>query len=176
MSETSAGPRPAASPGPNWRYWQAAEAPDPDIRPELYAQVPLRRVVAYVIDVVLIAGLVALAWFAGVLLGIASFGLLFPLIGPVLVTIPLAYHTWFIGGPHSATPGMRLLGVEVRTWDGRRPGFIQAAVQTAVFYLTAVGTSWLVLLVALFNRRRRCLHDFICGTVVIRAVPSSIAT
>ncbi len=175
MSETAANARHMASPEPNWRYWQGAEAPDPDIRPELYAQVPLRRVVAYVVDVVLVAGLLALAWIAGILLGIASFGLLFPLIGPILVAIPLAYHTWFVGGPRSATPGMRLFGVEVRTWDGRRPGYVQAAVQTAVFYLTAVGTTWLVLLVALFNRRRRCLHDFVCGTVVIRVRPSTIA-
>lgn len=174
MSETAA-PHSVASPGPNWRYWQESDAPDPDIRPELYAQVPVRRVVAYAVDVVLIAGLLALAWVAGILLGIASFGLLFPLIGPVLVATPLAYHTWFIGGPRSATPGMRLFGVEVRTWDGRRPGYVQAAVQTAVFYLTVVGTTWLVLLVALFNRRRRCLHDFVCGTVVIRARPSTIA-
>jgi uncharacterized RDD family membrane protein YckC len=30
-------------------------------------------------------------------------------------------------------------------------------------------STWLILLVAFFNARRRCLHDFLAGTVVVRA-------
>jgi uncharacterized RDD family membrane protein YckC len=86
--------------------------------------------------------------------------------------VPLAYHTWLIGGPSSATVGMQIMGVEVRTWDGRRPGYVQAALQTVVFYTSVALTSWLILLVALFNPRRRCLHDFLCGTIVIRSRPA----
>ena len=34
---------------------------------------------------------------------------------------------------------------------------------------TIVPTAWLVLLVALFNSQRRTLHDWLVGTVVVRA-------
>jgi uncharacterized RDD family membrane protein YckC len=74
-----------------------------------------------------------------------------------------------IGGRRSATPGMRIMDITVRTWDGRRPGYFQAVVQTILFYATVGLTTWLILAVALFNGRRRCLHDYLCGTLVVRA-------
>jgi uncharacterized RDD family membrane protein YckC len=81
------------------------------------------------------------------------------------------YHTLTIGGSRSATPGMRLTGVEVRSWTGERPGYLQAFVQTILFYVTVYPTWSLVLLIALFERRRRTLHDIIAGTLVIRQFP-----
>ena len=68
----------------------------------------------------------------------------------------------------SATPGMRWQGIELRTWDGRRPGYIQGALQTILFYVTTAAITPLVLLVPFFNERRRCLHDYFCGTVFVR--------
>ncbi len=46
-----------------------------------------------------------------------------------------------------------------------RPNFAQAVVSTLIFYLT-LGTTGLLLLVALFTVRRRTLHDLLrraCG-------------
>lgn len=156
---------------PNWRFW-SDQAPDPEIQPEFYEGVVLRRSVAYLIDLVIIGAMLVVVWVLGILFGIASFGLLMPLVAPLVAVVPLAYHTWLIGGPSSATVGMQIMGVEVRTWDGRRPGYVQAALQTVVFYTSVALTSWLILLVALFNPRRRCLHDFLCGTIVIRSRPA----
>ena len=51
--------------------------------------------------------------------------------------------------------------------DGGRPSYPLAAVQTIVFYTTVGLTSWLVLLVALFNARGRTLHDYLCGTLAL---------
>jgi hypothetical protein len=52
-----------------------------------------------------------------------------------------------------------------------RPGFLQALAQTALFYITVGVTCSLILLFALFNRRRRTLHDMLAVTVLVRSFP-----
>lgn len=142
---------------------------DPAATPEFFASVTLKRVVAYLIDFAIIGILSLVALAAFWVLSVLSFGLLSPLFAVLLPFIPLAYHTAFIGGPESATPGMRLFGIEVHRIEGDRPGYLQAGLQTIVFYVSVGLTSWLVLLVALFNGRGRTLHDYLCGTVTIVA-------
>ncbi len=146
-----------------WR----SEAPDPIAFPQYYAGVVAKRVLAYLVDVVLIALMWAVLWVLVSALTVMSLGLLGPLLWPSLALVPLAYHSLLIGGEQSATIGMRLFGIEVRTWDGRRPGYLQAALVTIVFYVSVALTGWLVLVVALFNNQRRTLHDYLCGTIVI---------
>ncbi len=149
---------------------QRAEDPfDPLVKPELYDGLIGRRVVAYLVDIVVIALVSVLAMAAFAVLGVLSFGVLSPALALVLPLVPLTYHTALIGGPASATLGMQLFGLEVWRIDGGRPGHLQAALLTIVFYVTAGITSWLVLLVALFNGRARTLHDYLCGTFVVRA-------
>ncbi|MDR3499973.1 MAG: RDD family protein [Parvibaculum sp.] len=125
------------------------------------------RSVAYIADLVLISFLILVATIVFGILGILTLGLLWP--GAALSPlIGLAYFTLSLGGPNSATPGMRWQGIELRTWDGRRPGYLQGALQTLLFYVSVTVGTLLVLLVPFFNTRRRCLHDYLCGTVVIR--------
>ena len=125
------------------------------------------RSLAFLADltVILIAALAATIVFG--ILGALTFGLLWPGIS-LTPLIALAYFTFTLGGPQSATPGMRWQGIELRTWDNQRPGYVQAAVQTIFFYVTVPGSSFLLLLVPFFNYRRRCLHDYLCGTVFVR--------
>jgi len=141
-------------------------------RPEHFHGLVWRRVFAYLVDglVLFVIGLAVwlLFWFAIVV----SFGLLAPLLGLIYVAmplIPLAYHTLTIGGPRSATVGMRLFDVEMRSWTGRRPEYLQALLATALFYASIGLTAGLILVVGLFNRRRRLLHDLLCGLVAVRA-------
>ena len=141
--------------------------PDPLDNPDLYDGIVLRRVGAYLVDVVAIVILMIGAWFLLGLLAILSLGLLLPLKVIVLALLPTAYHTYFIGSS-GATPGMRVFDVEIRTWTGRRPDYVQAFLQTVLFYATVSLTSFLVLAVSLFNDRRRTLHDFLAGTVGVR--------
>lgn len=147
------------------------EPPDPEAYPALYDGVVWRRVLGYAIDVAIIAVFIAIAWIVFPILWAISFGLLTPLLVVAIALIPVAYHTFFIGGPKSATPGMQVFDIEVWSIDGRRPGYAQAFLVTVAFYVTIALTGWFILLVALFNRRRRCVHDFLCGTVVTRRVP-----
>lgn len=143
----------------------------PEFAPEAFEGVVPRRAFAYLIDLTLILLAGWLFIFVAVLLGIATFGLfLYLLPMTLLLTLwPTVYHTLSIGGPRSATPGMRVCGIEVRVWHGGRPGYLQALLHTVVFYASITFTAGLILVVPLFHNRGRCLHDILCGTVVVRA-------
>lgn len=128
----------------------------------------IARCLAFIADLAVVLVLLVAASIIFGILGILSFGLLWPgaALTPLLI---IAYFTLTLGGRHSATPGMRWQGIELRAWNGNRPGYLQAFLQILLFYVTvAVGTA-LVLLVPFFNKRRRCLHDYLCGTVFIRS-------
>ena len=141
---------------------------EPVLNPELFDGVTVRRMAAYTIDLAII-GLLVLAAMSGFwVLGMLSFGLLSPFLVAVLPFIPLAYHTFLIGGSDHATLGMRLFGIETRCMDGGYPDYLQAGLLTVVFYVSVGATGWLILLVALFNGRGRTFHDYLCGTVIIR--------
>lgn len=130
--------------------------------PDLFDGVMFRRILAYLIDVVILSGAVFFLWF----LVVVTLGLLGPVAAFITPVIPIAYHSLLIGGPNSATIGMRLMGIEVRRLDGGRPDLVQALVQTLLFYATLALTG-LLLIVALFNDRRRCLHDWLSGTLTV---------
>lgn len=132
--------------------------------PQLTDGTIARRIFAYLIDV-LILGAIA---FAIHLVVFATLGLLAPLLYPLLVVMPLIYHTYFVGSEGAATLGQRLLGLEVRALDGARPPYLQAFIMVCLFYLTLALTTGLLLLWCLIDDRGRCLHDILSGTLVIR--------
>ncbi|MGV8995884.1 MAG: RDD family protein [Parvibaculaceae bacterium] len=123
------------------------------------------RAVAFIADIIIISVIMLAAIIALSLLSLLTFGLLSPLFA-ALWLVPLGYFTFTLGGPYSATPGMRWQGIELRTWNGNRPGYAQAAAQTILFYV--ITFTVFLLLVPFFNYRRRCLHDYLCGTVFVR--------
>ncbi len=140
----------------------------------LFDEVLIRRAIAYLVDVVILAILALALWFSLGILALLSFGLLFPLQAAALTLLPIGYHTLFIGA-QGATPGMRLLDVEARSLDGGPPDYLQAFVMSAAFYISVSVTAWLVLAVVLFNARRRTLHDFVSGIVVVRRLSVAAA-
>ncbi len=145
---------------------------EPTLYPELFDGVTLRRIVAYLIDMVIVGILFLLVMWAFSVLGFLSFGVLSPVLVAILPFVPLAYHTFLIGGERSATLGMRLFGIEVRRMDGGYPDYLQAGLLTIVFYVSVAATGWLILLVALFNGRGRTFHDYLCSTVTTRLRPA----
>lgn len=148
-------------------YAEATDAYDPESQPEYFSGVMWRRMMAFLID----AFIIAIIWLLGsgvfIVFGVISLGLLFPLWGAFLILLVLGYESFTLGGPYSATYGMRMMGLEMRTWYGERPGVLQAAAHSLLFYFSVTLTTFLILLVPVFNGRRRCVHDFLCGTVVI---------
>jgi uncharacterized RDD family membrane protein YckC len=126
-----------------------------------------RRVLAWCVDVFLLAIIVAACWTTGLVFGLMTLGLGMPLLG-LLPLVPLAYHCLFLASSLSATPGQALFGLRVRRNDDMgQPSFAQAVVSTLIFYMT-LATSGLLLLVALFTIRKRTLHDLLSGLVVVR--------
>jgi len=143
---------------------------DPATQPELFEGVLARRVVAFLIDVVLVAvPLIFVAIFIFVFglvtLGLGWFAFLF--YGPICVIWALVYYGMTFGSPASATIGMRMVDLEMRTWYGTPCYFVLGAVHAIAFWLTVSFLTPFILLVALFNDRRRLLHDMLVGTVVV---------
>ncbi len=140
---------------------------DPLLHPELYDGVALRRIVAFCVDLAVIAVVLGIAWTAAIVLVVVSFGLIVVPMSLGSIAFVVLYDVLTIGGPAAATPGMRAAGVKVVSWSGGRPDNLQALLMSALFWVIS---SWSVLplAVALLNPRWRCVHDFLSGTVVIR--------
>ncbi len=158
----------------NDRAWIGAP-PDPIARPEFFNSIVLRRSIAYLVDCIILFIVGVVLTVALSIFGVITFGLGFHLL-PLVSLLPIAYATLLIGGPDSATFGMRLMDVQVRSFHGERPNMVQALVMTLLFYGMIVITSFLGLLVVFFNVRRRAAHDFLAGTVVVRGLPASLVT
>lgn len=154
------------------RYADHFGMPDPVAFPELYEGVLWRRVFAYLLDLVFIGIIMIGVWLVFAVLWLLSFGLLGPVLWFMFGLVPLAYHTLLLSTSRSATLGMRCFDLELRTVTGGRPSFLQALIETVLFYVTVGMTCSLILLVALFNRHRRTLHDFLAGAVMVRTLPA----
>jgi len=150
-----------------------AEWADPWGHPEYYAGISAKRIVAYVLDALVIMVVVLIAWGILAVAGIFTLGLAWAIMWVPSLLVPLGYHTLLIAGPRSATLGMRLMGIRVVSLafppeaEPDRPSLMQAAILTVAFYGSIAATGSLILLAALFNARRRTLHDWLAGTVVI---------
>ncbi len=143
---------------------------DPARDPELFEGVLARRVLAFVIDVIVIMTPVAAVTVFIILLGLVTFGLgwvFLALLYPGTVIWALLYYGFTFASPASATLGMRVMQIEMRTWYGAPCYFVLGAVHAIAFYLSVTALTPLVLLVGLFNERHRLLHDIVLGTVVI---------
>jgi uncharacterized RDD family membrane protein YckC len=145
---------------------------DPVTQPELFRGVATRRVFAFLIDLVVLSVPVILGYVFIAVFGLITLGLgwaLFWLAWPATVVWAVVYYGASIGGPHSATMGMRVMDLELRTWYGAPGYFVLGAMHVVLFYVSISFLTPLVLLIGLFNGRRRLLHDIILGTVVINS-------
>lgn len=152
----------------------AGGAPDPIAHYELYRAVAIKRVIAYLIDLLCIGFFLTVAALVLFVINFLTLFLLHPFLLMVYALIPFCYHTFLLGGPSHATLGMRLMGVEMKSLTIGSPDYIQAAVQTVLFYLSITIFSP-ILLWALFDSRRRMLHDILAGTYVVNKSAAAIA-
>ncbi|WP_135505774.1 RDD family protein [Roseovarius aestuariivivens] len=135
--------------------------PDPQTQPEFYADVPLKRLLAWGVDtvVILIATLLILPFTA--FTGLFFLPLLF-------LTVSFAYRVVTIARS-SATWGMRLLAIEFRTATGARFDTAHALMHSAGYTFC-----WMVPLLQLASiilmatsERAQGLSDLALSTVVI---------
>jgi len=151
--------------------FNATGAPNLKDDPQAFSGLLRSRFIAFLADMAVIAVLIFGASVLFGILGILSLGVLWPGLGLIMPVLFFAYFTLTLGGSTSATPGMQWQGIKMRTWDGLNPGYVQAFVQTFLFYLITTPLFGLSLVVALFNARKRCLHDYLSGSVFIRVRP-----
>lgn len=138
--------------------------------PELFDGVLARRVVAFLIDFVIIAVPIVMGAMFIFAFGVVTLGLgwaLYWLLPPASVIWAIVYFGLTLGSPRSASIGMRVMDLEMRTWYGEPSYFVLGAVHAIGFWFTVSFFTPFVLLVAFFNQRRRLLHDILLGTVVI---------
>jgi uncharacterized RDD family membrane protein YckC len=143
---------------------------DPITHPELFEGVMARRLIAFAIDVFIIGVPVLFAGIFIFIFGLVTFGLgwaLYWLLSPAAVIWAIFYYGLTFGSAASATIGMRVMDLEMRTWYGSPAYFVLGAVHAIVFWITVSILTPLILLVGFFNERRRLLHDILVGTVVV---------
>lgn len=144
---------------------------DPDTQPELFEGVLSKRLVAFLVDAVLIVALMIPAALVVFVLGVVTLGIGWLLFPVLFLLVALGYVGLTLGGPASATPGMRMTGVEMRTWSGAPMFALLAIIHALLFWFSVSLLTPLVLLVALFTSRRQLLHDLLLGTVVVNSWP-----
>ena len=133
-----------------------------------YEGVRTRRVVAVLIDY-LIVGLLTIPFAILVfLLGILTLGLGWMLFSVLVPAVAIVYIWNTMGGPSQATVGMRMTGIRLERLDGRPIDGFTAVIHSVLFWAANVILTPLVLLVTLFSDRKRTLHDLLLGTVVTR--------
>jgi uncharacterized RDD family membrane protein YckC len=154
-----------------WMYRTAALDDDPAaLEYELTRGLLRRRVLAWLIDLIIVGVLTTALWVGLFIFGILTLGFGMPLLG-ILPAIPILYGWLSVASDASATPGQAMLGLAVRrNEDLGPPGLWRALAATVLFYFTlatSLGVLWF--LVALITHGRRTLHDILSGTRIVDA-------
>ena len=141
--------------------------PDPHFQPEFYADVPLKRFLAFLIDTTLLL-LVA------VLLVVLTLGLAAILIVPVWWLLNFAYRAISLAN-WSATPAMRLLAIEFRDARGAPLSQSDAFAHTLGFMLsfTFFPAQVVSMILMATSPRAQGLTDHVLGTVAINRPASA---
>jgi len=145
--------------------------------PAYASDIVFKRILAHIVDGAILLAVMAPLGFLMVVTAVATFGLLIVPFAVAFLALRFLYYVGFTAGSRSATPGMRMLGIELRTPDGGRPDLLQAFLRLVTYYVLVGVLSPLILLAAFFNAQRRALHDMVSETVVVNrlAAPAPAA-
>lgn len=141
--------------------------PDPIAQPEFYADIPLKRLIAFGVDTALIVAICLL-----IVLFTAFTGLLiFPFL---LLSVGFVYRVATIAN-HSATWGMRLVAIEFRTGSGEKFDLTLAFLHTLglTISLTLPFLQVISVVLMLTGPRAQGLTDHILGTVALNRKAAS---
>ncbi|SMQ62735.1 Uncharacterized membrane protein YckC, RDD family [Devosia lucknowensis] len=145
--------------------------PDPATAPELFEGLLTRRVMAYLIDLVLIGAIALVLGMAGIILGFLTFGLAWMALVFVVPAAIVIYYGMTLGSPKRATVGMQVMDIVLTPTRGQPLDGWMAIFHAALFWLT-FWISWpITILFALFTPRRQMIHDLIMGTLMVRKSP-----
>lgn len=135
--------------------------PDPTYQPEFYESVPTKRAIAWGIDSLIVTIITVLILPLTAFAGVFFFYFLW-------LAVNFAYRVLTIAGG-SATIGMRLMGIELRTQNGARFSLSDAMLHTiglsisfSIFPLQIISA-----LMMLISVRGQGLSDHLLGSVMI---------
>ena len=149
------------------QYSFATDLPDPTYDRQFYDGVPLKRLIAWVIDV-LVIGVFSLI--ATTTMGVLTLGIGFVFL-PAIFFLVTFFYRWLTISMHSATWGMRFMGIELRTQSGDRLSPIVAAFHTGLFmFLMATLIGWILTMISIVGTRyHQGIPDLILGTTAINS-------
>lgn len=142
-----------------------AGLPDPATEGEFYRGVPVRRFIAWLVDlaIVLVVG-VPLA----LVFGVFTLGFGFALFPAIVTAVAFGYRTLTLADA-SATWGMRFCGIEFRRGDGSRfdlaTAFLHTLIQTVAFGFFVLQLVSCVTILG--SRYGQSLPDLILGTTAL---------
>ncbi|MHA1560214.1 MAG: RDD family protein [Alphaproteobacteria bacterium] len=151
--------------------YSASDVFDPAIRPELFSEVLPRRLLAFAVDAIIVIVAMVPAFVAVAVLGWLTLGLGWFLFPFVFGIVGLGYLALTLGGPESATIGMRMAGLEMRTLGGDKMYPLLAALHGLIFWVSVGLLTPLILVVGLMSNRARLLHDMLLGVVLLNEGP-----
>jgi uncharacterized RDD family membrane protein YckC len=139
--------------------------PDPDADPHFFAGLPVKRLLAWLADSLGILAVTLLVWLPATVL---TFGFGAVLFGGIWLAVALVWRVWSISAT-SATPGMRLMAIELRGRDGARFDTGMAIVHTLLYmvFFGFVIAQLATVVTVLVTPHRQTLHDMILGTTAI---------
>jgi uncharacterized RDD family membrane protein YckC len=138
---------------------------------DLFDGILSKRIVAFVIDAVLIVALMVPAALVVGIFGLVTLGIGWLLFSPLFAIVALGYVALTLGGTGSATVGMHVVGIEIRTWSGQKMFPLLAILHALIFWISISVLTPLILLVGLFTARRQLLHDLLLGVVALNSGP-----
>jgi uncharacterized RDD family membrane protein YckC len=135
--------------------------PDPDLHPALYDGVPARRLLAWLVDSLIIGVLTAVVVLGTAFLALFVLPAVFLAIGFVYRAVTLAKA--------SATPGMQLMAIELRGPDGLPLSGGMAVAHTALYTLATAAFPLQLISVVLMatTARGQGLGDILLGTTAL---------
>lgn len=140
--------------------------PDPEIKPDFYRDVTTKRLLAWFVDTAIIIVLCLIALPFTAFLAVLIFPILYLVIG--FVYRALALSTF------SATLGMRLFAVEIRTLRGDRLRSSEAILHTLGYTLSVSMVLVQIISIGLMlgSARGQSLTDMVLGTVALNRAAS----
>lgn len=132
-------------------------------------EVRRRRMLAFLVDYCVIALLVVLASVVVAIAGVITFGaawLLYAILAPL---VALSYIAFTMGGRKNATLGMQFFAIRVETLDGKSFDGLMAVVHSVLFWVIHITFTPLMLFASLISSKKRLMHDFLLGTVIVRS-------
>ncbi|MCB1518045.1 MAG: RDD family protein [Hyphomicrobiaceae bacterium] len=145
--------------------------PDPSTAPELFEGVLTRRVVAYIIDVVIMFLICVAVLLIGTILGFVTFGLVWAALVFAIPASIIIYYAATLGSPRRATIGMQMQDIVLTPTHGLPLDGWKAFMHPLIFWLTCWFLPPFNYIFALFTPRRQMIHDLLTGTLMVRKSP-----